>query len=179
MKNETSTVKSLVAIALLDISLVFFGALISFDFRADKLAKIDELNRRLIFLEGLKSQTSSRSKMLKDNRSKIDRLNLYFITKETIPNFIEELELAAGQAGVSFKLSSLLPVVDDKQPGKPHYLKLSLETRGAFANVFRFTTILERLPYQVRFNKVALTKLEEVGFWRGDISADLTSYTDK
>ena len=186
MKRTSTTNNYLLVLILLNIFLALIGLFVLFDFRNNRLVEIDNLNAQLRSLQGMSTRATNLRLAVKDSKEKRDKLSLYFITKKTVLTFVKELESIASRAGVILKLNSLSIVKEEKQQDKPSYLKLSVRASGGFSELFRFLTILEDLPYRVRFNTVGISKLEsKAGFekpvapWFGDVDFDLISYVDK
>lgn len=90
-----------------------------------------------------------------------------FVTRSGLIKFIEELESVGRESGVDLTLSE--PVIETQS------LKLSLDVRGQFSNLYRFLARLENLPYQLVFNQVNLTT---TAGWRGELDLTLTSFID-
>ncbi len=179
MGTRNKTDSYLVSLILLDIFLMLIGLFILFDFRNNRLVEISELESKIVSLKESKQRAGVVGQMVKDSREARDKLSLYFITKETVANFIAELESVASRSGVVFKLNSL-NIVREKEANKPSYLKLNLRVEGDYSEVSHFLNVLENLPYQFRFNAVTLAKLEkEKSSWYGDVDLELVSYIDK
>ncbi len=188
--EETSRLnKYLVALVVADLLLAILFLYILLDFKNSRLAEVGDLNTELISLQSTDKMTSTINWTIKKNKGLIDRLNFYFITKETTANFIEELESIALRSGVTFKLNSLSIGKEEKITNKPSYLKLTMRFDGSFSNVHHFLTILENLPYRVRFNSINIARLDTEAVvdkkdkvsppWYGDVSLDMLSYVDR
>lgn len=92
-----------------------------------------------------------------------------FTSRESLIQFIEELETVARESGIGLTLSE--PVIGQTA------LTLSLEARGSFANLYRWLARLENLPYQLAFERINL-KAGVGGNWSGDVSLILNSFHD-
>ncbi len=92
-----------------------------------------------------------RSITLTEEKNKL--LNSYFVTEETVVDFIKSIESLAKDSGVSVQISSLQP---GEQTGKQG-LYVSLIVNGGFNEVNRFLVFLENMPYQIVTNRVQLS----------------------
>lgn len=187
MGKISRTNSYLLLMVLVDFLLVSAGLYILFDFRNNKLAEVDDLNIKLLSLQSSSKRQDAVSRTIKATKDDRDRLNLYFITKETTSNFIEELESVAARSAVAMKLNSLVVGREGKQANSPSYLKINLRAERVFSDIFHFLTALESLPYRVRINAVRVARLNEENVagknkkipWYIEASFDLVSYIDK
>ncbi len=181
--------KYLIALIVADLLLAIFFLYILLDFKNNRLTEVGDLNTELISLQSTDKMTSTINWTIKESKGLRDRLNFYFITKETTANFIEELETIAFRSGVTFKLNSLSIGKEEKIKNKPSYLKLAMRFDGGFSNVYHFLTILENLPYRARFNSINIARIDTESIevkenklpfpWYGDVSLDMLSYVDR
>lgn len=176
MSKIGKTNKYILALLVADVALVIFSLYGLFNLRSGNLAEVDRLNSELISLRGARATSASVNRLLQETKDDRSRLDLYFITRETAANFVEEMEGIARRSGVTLKLSSL-DAVKDKQPGAGSRLKLNLRVEGDFPKIFHFLKILESMPYRLRFSAVSVVK--EESSWRSDMMIDLISYIDK
>lgn len=96
------------------------------------------------------------------------RIAALFINRDSLINFIEELEAVARESGVDYKLGE--PTIEAT------VLKLTLQMSGSFPNVYRFLTRLENLPYRLRLEQVDLAGEAE---WNGQVAIRLLSFDDE
>jgi len=189
MQGYNKTNRHLLILASLDVLLILFGLSLLLDFRNNRLVEIERLNRQLVSVENMRKESGIIDRTVRENKQLIDRLNLYFVTKATVANFIEELESLASRSDVSLKLDSLDIGREVGPQGENSYLEFKLNTGGDFSNIFRFLTVLESLPYKLRFNTLSITRGKTEGVdeskinnrspWRGEISFDVISYIEK
>lgn len=190
MKNRSKINDHLMWLAMANLLLFIVGSFIFYDLSTNIIPEIEGLDQKINSLQEMKRSANAVKSSIKGNKVLIDRLNLYFITKETTTSFIEELETAAVRLGATIKLNSLSLGREDKIPNKPSYLRLDLRVDGSFSHIFQYLMVLERLPYKIRFNSVNLAKVENASgisavkvaggvLWYADINMDLVSYIDK
>lgn len=187
MESKNKTNIYLMILIVLNIFLVFIASVLFFDFKNNRLAELDRLNTELASLRELEAKTRSINQTVNESKEERDRLNLYFITKDTIQNFIRELESIAERLGVIFNLENIEVKKDAKQSTKGSYLRLSLTAEGSFVNVFHFLRVMESLPYQIRFNTISISRIESEdvndvrgrSFWQNKMTVDLMSYVDR
>jgi hypothetical protein len=195
MERISKINRHLLLLIILDVALMLVSILLIFDLQESRLVEVDRLNLELTSQQVTKARANSIDRVVKDSKEERDRLNFYFITKETTSNFIEELESTARRSGVIFNLGSLNVVRDPKiispipGQGKISYLRSSFRFDGSFSDVFRFIKVLEKMPYQVVLSSISMNRLEteEAGTpsknkaesWYGEVTMDLVSYIDK
>ena len=85
--------------------------------------------------------------------------------------FVKELENAGGSIGLDINVesSSLAQNAGEKGPS------LHLVAQGDFSQVFKYSMLLETLPYEISFESINFTKSDE-GSWKGDYVIRLLSY---
>lgn len=100
-----------------------------------------------------------------------------FINRDSLIDFIEELETVARESEMDLVLGE--PVIE------PTALKLTLQVKGSFPNLYRLFGRLENLPYQLVFDEVDLAagprpvaSGPEGARWNGNLSLTLTSFND-
>jgi hypothetical protein len=195
MERISKTNRHLLLLIVLDVTLMLISIFLIFDLQENRLVEVDRLNLELTSQQVTKVRANSIDRVVKDSREERDRLNFYFITKETTANFVEELEATARRSGVIFNLGSLNVVRDLKVispipgQGKISYLRSSFRFDGSFSDVFRFIKVLEKLPYQVVLSSISMKRLETedvvtpskniIAPWYGEVTMDLVSYIDK
>jgi len=96
------------------------------------------------------------------------RIAALFINRDSLINFIEELETAASESGVNYKLGE--PTIEAT------VLKLTLQISGSFPNIYRLLTRLENLPYRLRLEQIGLAGDVE---WNGQVAIRLLSFDDQ
>ena len=146
-----------------------------------RVMEIKDLNSKLGVLRFEKSQSASVSYVISKTKEERNKLNIYFITRDTLGAFIEELESLAKRAGVSLALGE--PSFQKDKAGKSDkYVKFSLRAEGDFNKVFKFLTLMESLPYKIR---VVTTNLNQPSspaskgvVWSMDMVFDLVSYVE-
>ena len=95
------------------------------------------------------------------------RVAAVFLTRDSLIDFIEELEALARENVVALKWSE--PVIEAAR------LKLTLQVQGAFADLYHLLERLENLPYQLAFEQIDLTNGVD---WQGQITFNLLSFDD-
>ncbi len=189
MKNSYRTIGYLVLALSSAALMVLISIWILNDLWSDKLPTIDSLNQRLASAQASSKTSAAVSRTIKDSQDERSRLDLYFITKDTTQNFIEELDSTASQSNVTMAITSL-SVSKDGSPASPSFLKFDLRADGGFADVYHFLTAIESLPYKVRIEAVKVARLggddtitrkngKRFVPWYTEITVDLMSYIDK
>ncbi|MBP6884860.1 MAG: hypothetical protein KBC17_03495 [Candidatus Pacebacteria bacterium] len=81
------------------------------------------------------------------------QISSYFIEEGDVVPFLETLEGYAKDMGVTLKFNSIAIAKD------PLRLNISLTAEGLFANIYRFTALLETSPYEIVFNTAQIEAL--------------------
>ncbi|MBI2097504.1 MAG: hypothetical protein HYT46_01015 [Candidatus Vogelbacteria bacterium] len=103
------------------------------------------------------------------NQSELAKVRSAFVSRESLIQFIEELETVARESGVDLTLDE--PVIESNS------LTLSMKAVGSFAKVYRWLERLENLPYRLTFERINLSAGLNAGAdWSGDISLVLGSF---
>ncbi|OGF51524.1 hypothetical protein A2739_02855 [Candidatus Giovannonibacteria bacterium RIFCSPHIGHO2_01_FULL_43_100] len=96
-----------------------------------------------------------------------------FINRDELVMFIEDLERVGRDVGVDVRVESANLAASPKDIGP----SLHLEARGNFSSVFKYSMLLENLPYEIAFEKIDIDKTGDVDApWRGDYIIKLLSY---
>lgn len=106
---------------------------------------------------------------LEASEEDLTKVKSAFANRESLIQFIEELETVARESDVDLTLSE--PVIGQTS------LTLSLEADGSFAKLYHWLARLENLPYQLTFERINLSARAGAG-WSGDISLVLNSFRD-
>ena len=102
-------------------------------------------------LEDLKSLDRS----LKNIESGVTLLDTHFAKGSDVVPFLDTIEKLAPKVGVTAEVNSVNNVANGAE------LVVELESRGSFAGVYKFLTLLENSPYQLEFLSMDLRKVTE------------------
>jgi UDP-glucose 6-dehydrogenase len=122
-----------------------------------------------IHTENEREQTYQRlQKIAEDSRADREKLNAYFLPQvsESI-TFLNQIETLAPQNGITLKTDSLQEGGDKKT--KEKWIDASFTFSGAEADVERFITMLENLPYVSRITKVQLSTQDQ-DIWEAKVT---------
>src|SRR3989344_809666 len=124
----------------------------------------------LIFLYKILERFASESG---ETRERIAIFNSKLKDLKIFENFIEDLEGVGRDSGVDVRVESANLAASPKDAGP----SLHLEARGNFSSVFKYSLLLENLPYEIVFEKIDIDKVVgEDAPWRGDYIIKLLSY---
>jgi len=103
-------------------------------------------------------------------------VNNAFVDEKNIVSIIKKLEQVADISGVRLEVSGAsLP--KEKKDGGPNFI---LNVGGDFDEVYRFVTLLEKVSYQVLFDKIYIyktdSKKEDAPPWQAQIEIRVLSY---
>lgn len=109
--------------------------------------------------------------IIKNSASDREKIGKYFLKKEQIVLYIEALEDLAVQTNTTIDTTVSPQVVQD----------FELQINGTYANVSRFISLLEQLPYYSNIRSITLVKNDEIGTstlprWVAQIKVTLVSF---
>jgi hypothetical protein len=81
------------------------------------------------------------------------RITSYFIEEDDVVPFLETIERYAESVGASVKFNTIAIAKD------PLSLNVALTAEGTFADLYRFTSLLETAPYEIVINTAKLEVL--------------------
>lgn len=132
----------------------------------------EELNLEVLKEDRLKS-TKGLALETESQRESLDR---YLIGKDSIVDFIKEVEGLGALSGVDLEVNSVgvegFEIVDGTENKTIELLNLDLSTEGSWRETFYLVSLLESLPYKVSFNRLFLNKdsgFEGGSLWNGTI----------
>lgn len=95
---------------------------------------------------------------LEKNETLIKAIDTYFIPRDGVVPFIEELEKLGKDSGVMLSVGAVSTEVDPKvKDDFKETLRLRLETTGSWKDTFYFLSLIESLPYRAQVEQIALS----------------------
>ncbi|MBI3633152.1 MAG: hypothetical protein HY226_02570 [Candidatus Vogelbacteria bacterium] len=178
-QNKTDNQMRVAIGAVVVISLC--GALMIYDLLTNRLAMVSELSARVNDLKQSNDQSLALQNIVSTTKGAHNKLNLYFITRATVGNFIGELDSYGERANVSLTLSA--PSVEkDKQIGAGKYLQFNLRAEGEFDRAIHFLELIETMPYKIKVTSMTMGRLDggstKSKVWYEEITFNLISYID-
>ncbi len=177
---ETTKRKFIIIASLTFVSLVGYFIFLSIISSTNKaLADLDyELGSEVRVESELKDLHDLVSSTAKEK----EVLDSYFIQKDGVVDFINNLEDIVEKIGASSEIV-LVDIKDDKVPAFGEffeYLNVELKVDGTWVEVFNFSEILDNMPLYIKINKMTLENIpnkgEESGpsdIWRGLFNIDV------
>lgn len=157
MKGISHTKKVFfVAVALAVASLALYGFLFwEIKTKTEEAVKIQEdADKDVKREEGLHLAKVSLAK----NKEAIEKIDSYFIARDGVVSFIEELESLGKETGVILSIGSVSAEADPKvKDDFKETLRIRLEASGSWENLFYFLSILESLPYRAQIEQMTLS----------------------
>ena len=174
MWNDDKTIKKeLWAIIIADFVLVFvLGIFIYFVFLV-RIPEAKSLSNDILAGNKMEKRTTDILQMTKDTEEDRIKLSSYFVSKDAVVSFIEELESLSRQANVVLSIDSPLEGKDTPM-SKQIYLRFNVRAEGRFQDVMHFVRLTEALPYKIFVDHVALSSAGKI--WIGTVSFRLDSY---
>ncbi len=126
------------------------------------------LSEEVLLYEKRQNELSGRGGMA-DINVLIEKVNSYFIGKDDVVKFIENIEREAREGGVGLAIRSVETETFGSKDGEKtvvdktkETMRLKLEATGTWRNTTRFITFLEHLPYKVTVVEIGLSKTTEI-----------------
>ena len=104
-------------------------------------------------------------RVVRDSQTQRDKLSSYFVTDDTVVDFLGDIEALSVRTGVSLSVSSVTvgdPVDTD---GAVVPLTLLLTTRGSMSDVFYTLALLEAYPKALFVRDMRFTQREDGTLW--------------
>ncbi len=139
--------------------------------RSDLGLKIQNLVTEQTTLKERAAQLEQLRASVLETAADRQELERHFITPDSLPTFIEQIEDLGIKNGVESSLTSVEAV---EQPTIK--LRFSLRLIGSRANILRFVNDLEQLPYRLRLATGNLQSGERDVVWSGNFNLELLSY---
>jgi hypothetical protein len=130
----------------------------------------EEQQKILVNDKKLENSNSLKALMneITDEKQKIDSA---FLDKESIINFIENLESIAGKTGASIKIGN---INIDNQEKKS--LSFQFNLTGNFNQLFHYLILMEKLPYLINIERMDFKKLAP-NEWGANFEILVNSFT--
>lgn len=163
MKKDKITFCIIIALVL--VGLLVWGILLWLVWEKQKPVEVVESTEKVFTTNDLELLKRS----LTSSKSRIELVKGQFVEREMSIKFIEQIEGAARQAGVSLKINGAQDNPD---------VVINFTGEGSFGGLMQFQLLLENLPRKIFFNKVSIYKkvtTETVENWLMEASVKLTS----
>lgn len=153
MKSRSATTL-LVILAIVNIVLAGLYFMLFATIKANN-QKISSLQNDIAVQEKREMILKSTKKLVFETVSDRRKLDSFFVTKDRVVEFLEQVADLGKESGVKLTITNL--GLEDEQ-GAPsdlyQLLKLNIEARGGWQNLYHFLTMLESVPFAVRFGGV-------------------------
>lgn len=90
-----------------------------------------------------------------------EKLADYFIPKDGVVPFLNGIQDLGRSNNLELKVNSVTVKDEESSPDQFEYLKLAVEGAGNWADVYRFSSLAELLPYKVIVDNVRFEKFQE------------------
>ncbi|MEK7208834.1 MAG: hypothetical protein AAB677_01085 [Patescibacteria group bacterium] len=158
---------SLIIVWLLNLAVIGMIVWLAIVLRADAETTI-KTHRESYLLARARADTLNWREVLKTSAPDRARVAKIFVNRDSLIDFIEEIETITHENLVVFKLGE--PVITSDQ------LKLTLPVQGAFPDIYRLIERFENLPYQLAIEQIDLNSGVD---WQGQITFNLLSFNDQ
>lgn len=155
MKERERKIKiKLLLSAVLFILLVLSYCYFLYNVRSGQNAILVQAISDLRDMENIQANYSLYKRMLKDSESERAKINNLIVNKNSVADFISNLERLAKTSGI--EMTKNISVEKERVSSKESYLKVSLRARGELEQVYYFMELIENLPYKTRIRKMSM-----------------------
>lgn len=85
-----------------------------------------------------------------------EKLNGYFIPKDGVVSFLNRIQALGSENRLEFKVDSVVIEDEAEAPDSFENVKLNIQAEGAWADIYRFVSLVELMPLRVSADKVDL-----------------------
>lgn len=121
---------------------------------------------------------NSLERSLKDINKEVLMLDSHFIHTDDVVSFLNQVEYIGSLVGVKATIES----VNSREGNTGTVLVLGVKTLGSFPATYKFLTLLENSPYEVKISEVSLNRQESFNLlisnplWNGSFTIELLSF---
>ena len=135
-----------------------------------KSAVVSTLRQDLTTEEKLEESRVSLKKLVAETRADHALINGFFIDEDDAPAFLERIEALGKESGVRVHFTSF----EKTDRG----LRLIMDARGSFVDVFQFTQLLETMPFKTVFDSTIFhrTTVGDEVLWDGRYTLQIRSF---
>lgn len=158
------------------IILLLIGAYSAFFFfLTEKSKNLSVLLNEIDSSVGSETELRNLRKMSNQVKLKSSELDEYFLSKDKLVDFLEDLEDLENNTGALIEVKSIV----EKENGVFTNLVLDISASGSWEAVYHFFILLENIPYDVEIDKVQFNRSsrgsdDEKGNWRGGFTINVT-----
>lgn len=133
---------------------VALAGLIQFGFTMrEKQLHVLDIKKQLASYDINKKIFADESKSLESIEARIENLEKYRVTEDSVPALLSSLESMAQDKNVTFAITTVSsPVAKAEKPT----LSIDVAARGTFENVTSFLEDLQSQPYEIQFTRFSL-----------------------
>lgn len=141
-----------------------------------KIPNFKSLYSDILAGDNMDKKTADVLGLIENTKGDRAKLSSYFINKEAVVSFIEELESLSKQANVVLSIDPPLEEKDSPM-AKQASLRFNVRAEGRFNDVMYFVRLVETLPYKIFVDHTVISSVDKV--WTSAISFRLDSYINK
>ncbi len=160
-----STKQTLITVLIL-VLIAIGGYYFLFDVIKSKNKKASLFSQEIELYSQRHSARLAKEKTAEELKEKIEKLESYFLHKDDIVPFIENIESVGKKSGADVSIVSVgvvgtpqaVQAGGTNQDKKDEVLSLRLDVRGKWDGVMNFVSYVENLPYKVSLDRVLFYK---------------------
>ncbi len=174
MKKITTTQKIMI------IAFLVFGAVLSayvliYKHINSMHLELNKIKAELNTMDQVAINKQDTTKLLEESRTDIEELNKYFVPLKDPAVFLETVESLGEYTGASVEVESLKTENIKKDTttdaGEKQKVRAGVVLGGKWGDVYRTLSLMEKMPYAVTINSVAITseKDSDYSVWSGQV----------
>lgn len=174
MREALNNSKILFVASLGFLACSIFGAVFLYGALGGIAQEIGEARGRIAALDSELKNLKIFEKFIADTEKDMERIRESFISRDELLRFIDDVENAGRESEVGVRVESANLSTDGINDSGPSF---RLEASGNFSSVFKYSLLLENLPYEISFEEMNITKSgDENEPWRAVYVVKLLSY---
>src|SRR3989344_4547883 len=156
-------------LAVILVILLFIGLVILVYLLSTKMAGLKSTEKNILLLKAKENSFDSWRKSVFSLSQDKQMVENYFVTDETLPGFIEQLEKLASSTEVVLNLTNVTLTT-----GANPVTRLNFNAKGSFPRLFQFVSLVDSLPYVLDLTQASFFREEEkTEGWNGVFNLDL------
>ena len=160
MIKSSKTLTTLLIIGILSVAAVLADTFFLFSIKTS-LDSSSALEGELEVERRVSSQLQASKEVVAGTAEERDKVETFFVGKDGVVAFLENLEVLGRDAGLEMEVSSV-GLVEEKQDraGERSYedLSVNITSKGSWTQNFRFLSILENMPLKLQITRAIIEK---------------------
>lgn len=158
MKITLKNSKILLAVSLASLSCSILGVAFLYGALGRLAQEASDIKARIIAFDSQLRNFKVSESFIANTENERKVVEESFVNRDNLVKFIEDIERAGKESGVDVHVQSADLAAGPKDSGP----SFRLEASGNFSSVFKYSFLLENLPYEISFTEINITKSGDV-----------------